>query len=155
MLARLLLCISHSQKDVQRWSKAHTLCGRHYYLVNCCEIFVSQITVITIRPFLYWQFITWFAKRVTRRVPLVEQKLVTLPGHLSSPPLFSGIRIVQALVSVLCFVNHRFSSLFLVIVLSVPLRLIDGFWLPLGILKLFVKCIILVNVGSHQFSTER
>jgi hypothetical protein len=27
--------------------------------------------------------------RLTRRVPLVEQKLLTVPEHLSSPPVFS------------------------------------------------------------------
>jgi hypothetical protein len=30
--------------------------------------------------------ITGFVTRVTRRVPLVEQELLTLPEHLSSPP---------------------------------------------------------------------
>jgi hypothetical protein len=29
---------------------------------------------------------------LTRRVPLVEQKLLTLPVHLWSPPVFSGVR---------------------------------------------------------------
>ena len=29
-----------------------------------------------------------FVTRLTRRVPLVEQKLLTLPEHMSSPPVF-------------------------------------------------------------------
>jgi len=31
-----------------------------------------------------------FVTRVTRQVPLLEQKFLTLPEHLSSPPVFSG-----------------------------------------------------------------
>ena len=33
---------------------------------------------------------------ITRRVPLVEQKLLTLPEHLSSPPVFSGVRVTRS-----------------------------------------------------------
>jgi hypothetical protein len=33
------------------------------------------------------------SRRVTRRVPLVEQKLVTLPKHLGSSLIFSGVRV--------------------------------------------------------------
>jgi hypothetical protein len=35
--------------------------------------------------------IVGFVTRVTRRVPLVKQALLTLPEHLSSPPVFSGV----------------------------------------------------------------
>jgi hypothetical protein len=31
-------------------------------------------------------------------VPLVEQELTTLPDHLSSPPIISGVRVTQSLV---------------------------------------------------------
>jgi len=33
---------------------------------------------------------------VTRRVPHVEHELLTLPEHLSSTPVFSGIRVAQS-----------------------------------------------------------
>ena len=36
--------------------------------------------------------------KVTRQVSLVEQELLTLPGYLSSPPVFSRVRIAQSLV---------------------------------------------------------
>jgi hypothetical protein len=39
-----------------------------------------------------------FVTRLTRRVPLVEQELLTLPEHLSSPPVFSGVRVTRSLV---------------------------------------------------------
>ena len=37
---------------------------------------------------------------------LVEQELLTLPEHLSSPPLFSGVRVTRSLVLYVCFVHH-------------------------------------------------
>jgi hypothetical protein len=43
--------------------------------------------------------ITGFVTRLTRRVPLVEQELLTLPERdLSSPPVFSGVRVTRSLV---------------------------------------------------------
>ena len=44
--------------------------------------------------------------RLTRRVPLVEQELLTLPEHLSSPPVFSGVHITRSLVLCVCFVDR-------------------------------------------------
>jgi hypothetical protein len=41
---------------------------------------------------------------VTRPVPLVEQELLTLPEHLSSPPGFSGVHVTRSLVLYLRFV---------------------------------------------------
>jgi hypothetical protein len=35
--------------------------------------------------------ITGFVTRVTRRVPLVEQELLTIPEYLSSPPVLSRV----------------------------------------------------------------
>ena len=42
--------------------------------------------------------VTKFKTRLTRRVSLVEQELPTLPDHLSSPPVFSGVRVTLSLV---------------------------------------------------------
>ena len=39
-----------------------------------------------------------FLTRVTRRVLLVEQELLTLPKHMSSPTGFRGVGIAQSLV---------------------------------------------------------
>ena len=49
--------------------------------------------------------ITGFVTRLTRRVPLVEQKLPTLPEHSSSPLVFSGVRVTRFLVLCVCFVD--------------------------------------------------
>ena len=49
---------------------------------------------------------------VTRRVPLVEQELLTLPEHLSSPPFFSGVRVTRSLVLYVWFVDRCLSFFF-------------------------------------------
>jgi len=36
-------------------------------------------------------------------VPLVEQELFTLPEHMSSPPVFSGVRVTRSLVLYVLF----------------------------------------------------
>jgi hypothetical protein len=48
--------------------------------------------------------IAWFVTRVTRRIPLVEQKLLTLLVHLISPPfLFGEILVARSLVFCVVF----------------------------------------------------
>ena len=70
-------------------------------------------------------------------MPLVEQELITLPDHPSSPPLFSGVRVNRSLV--LCVLFCR--SLFVVCSFSfghcVVCPSIYGCWLPSGIFNLF------------------
>jgi hypothetical protein len=55
--------------------------------------------------------------------PLVEEELLTLPEHLSSPPVFSGVRVTRSLVLCVCFVDPclSFCAFRLAIVLSVLL----------------------------------
>ena len=50
-----------------------------------------------------------YLTRLTRRVPEVEQDLLTLPEHLSSPPVFSGVCVTRSLVLYVCFVDHCLS----------------------------------------------
>ena len=93
---------------------------------------------------VYARLITGFVTRLIRWVPLVEQKLFTLPEHLSSPPVFSGIRVTRSLVLYVCFVDHCLSfctfSFGHCVVYSSS---IYGFWLPLWYLQtlLHVKCL--------------
>jgi hypothetical protein len=44
-----------------------------------------------------------------RRMSLVEQELLTLPEHLSSPPVFSGVRVPRSLVLCVCFADRCLS----------------------------------------------
>jgi hypothetical protein len=39
----------------------------------------------------------------------VEQELLTLPEHLSSHPVFSGVRVTRALIFCICFVDRCLS----------------------------------------------
>ena len=63
------------------------------------------LVVTTSRSFPHSRIITEFVTRLTRWVSLVEQELPTLPEHLSSPPIFSGVRVTRSLVIYVCFVD--------------------------------------------------
>jgi hypothetical protein len=80
--------------------------------------------------------ITAFVTRLTRRVPLMEQELLTLPEHRSSPPVFSGVLVTRSLVLCVCFVDRCLSfctfSFGHCVVCSSS---IYGFWLPLWYLQ--------------------
>ena len=41
-----------------------------------------------------------------KKLFIVEQELLTLPEHLSSPLVFSGVRVTRYLVLYVCFVDH-------------------------------------------------
>ena len=47
--------------------------------------------------------------RLTRRVSQVENELLTLPEHLKSPPVFSGVCVTRSLVLCVCFVDRGVS----------------------------------------------
>jgi hypothetical protein len=74
----------------------------------------------------------WYT--ATRRVQLEEQELSTLPEHLSSPPVFSGIHVGRALVFCVVFCRFLFVLLSFGHCVVCPF-LICGFWLPLWCLQ--------------------
>ena len=86
-------------------------------------------------------------------MPLVVQELPTLPEHLSSPPVFSGVHVTRYLALCVCFVVRclsfrpfSFGHCF------VCPSSIYGFWLPpFGIFKLFFLTYIL-NFQMQQRS---
>ena len=57
-----------------------------------------SLVVNTSRSFPHSRLITGFVTRLTRRVPLMEQELLTIPEHLSSPPVFSAVRVTRSFV---------------------------------------------------------
>ena len=111
-------------------SSLRKIYGRHHDLVDRYGISVTNdhgyvpLVVSTSRFFPHSRFITGFVTRLTRRVPLVEQELINLPEHLSSPPVFSGFLLLdlQLYVYVLQIVVCPFVLFLLAIVLSVLLR---------------------------------
>jgi len=56
----------------------------------------------------------------------VEQELLTLPEHLSSPPVFSGVRVTRYLVLCVMFSRLLFVLFLLIIVLFVLLQCTDS-----------------------------
>ena len=50
-----------------------------------------SLVVNTSRSFPHSSLITRLVTRLTRQVPLVKQELLTLPEHMSSPPVLSGV----------------------------------------------------------------
>jgi len=50
-----------------------------------------------------------FVTRLTLQVSLVERELLTLPEQLSSPPVYSGVRVTRSLVLYVCFVGRCLS----------------------------------------------
>ena len=72
-------------------------------------------------------------------VALVEQELLILPEHLSSPPVFSGVRVTRSLALCVCFVDRclsfcTFSFGHWVVCSSSNY----GFWIPLWYLQTFL-----------------
>jgi hypothetical protein len=78
------------------------------------------LVVRTSRAFPHSWLITGFVNRITRWwVPLVEQELLALLEHPSSPPGFSGVRLTQSLVFNVVFCWSLFGLFLLTIVFSV------------------------------------
>jgi hypothetical protein len=99
-------------------------------------IWYVLLVVITSRSFPRSWFITGFVTRLTRRVPLVEQELLTLSEQMNSPRILSGVRVTWSLVLYVCFVDRclsfcSFSSGHCVGCSSA----IYGFWFPLWCLQ--------------------
>jgi hypothetical protein len=86
-------------------------------------------------------FTTYYrVTRLTRRVPLVAQELLISPKHMSSPPVYSGVRVTRSLIIYVYFVDHCLSfcacSFGHCVVCSSS---IYGFWLPLWYLQTLLK----------------
>jgi hypothetical protein len=68
---------------------------------------LSDSVVFVCFPFNFYDI--YFDLIVTRPAPLVEQELLTLPEHLSSPPVFSAVRVTRSLVLCVCLSFCPFS----------------------------------------------
>jgi hypothetical protein len=58
----------------------------------------NTFTTNTLRFFPHSWYMTGCVTGTTWRVPLVEKELPTLPEHLGSPHIFSGVRVARSLV---------------------------------------------------------
>ena len=123
------------------------------------------------RSFPHSWLATGFVTRLTQRVPLVEQELHTLPEHMSSSPVFSGVRVTRSLDLCVCFVDRCLSfctfSFGHYVVCSSS---IYGFWLPLWYLQTLLisvkynvpmevdpgtSCIVKVCIHGQMFASKK
>ena len=95
--------------------------------------------VITIRSFPHSCLITGFVIRVTKRVARVEKELHSLPEHLYSPPIFSGVRVAQSLVFCVVFCQIVVYPFVLFLLMSVLLQL-----------RLLIKSFISSNFSFYR-----
>ena len=110
--------------------------------------------IISLVVNISWSFphswrITGLVIKLTRRVPLVEQELPTLPKKMSSPPVFSGARVTRSLALCSCSVDRSCPFSFChCVVCSCS---IYGFWLPpFGIFKLFLPLLYAFKYASEE-----
>ena len=89
----------------------------------------------TSRFFPHSRLITGFVTRLTRQMLLVEQELPTVPEHLNSPTVFSGVRVTRYLVWYECFPDRCLSFCAFFFGHCVVCSSIYGFWLPLWYLQ--------------------
>jgi hypothetical protein len=91
--------------------------------------------------------ITEFVIKLIRRVPLVGHELPTLPEHLSSPPVFSWIRVTRSLVLCVCFVDRCLS--FCTFFLWPLCCLLYGFLVPLWYLQTLLTTTYTISAFHH------
>jgi hypothetical protein len=96
------------------------------------------LVVNTSGPFPHSRLITGIVTRLTRRVSLVEQELPTFPEHMSSPTVFSGIRVTRSLVVYVCFVDRCLPICTFSFGHCICSSSIYEFWLPLWYLHTFL-----------------
>ena len=85
-------------------------CADNSFNTSSSGIRCSAMLSIPIKADLFHQIFKYFFKifdvtRLTRRVSQVEQELLTLSEHPSSPLVFSGVRVTRSLVLYVCFVD--------------------------------------------------
>ena len=97
-----------------------------------------RLVVKTSRSFPLLWLIIGFVTRLIRRVPLVEQELLSLPDHMSWTPVHSGVRVTRSIVlRVRCLSYCTFSFGHCVVWSSIFV-----FWLPLWYLQTLLAIII-------------
>ena len=85
----------------QYWNSL--FCNSELDMKHIIQMFLSD---------LHSWLITGFVSRVTRWMPLVEQELLILPDHPSSPQVFSGVRVTRSLVLYVMFCRSLFVLLY-------------------------------------------
>ena len=108
--------------------------------LNCTlKVWISCQVLPTICCSILYHEHNEFVTRITRRVPLVEQDLLTIPEHTRSPLVVSGVRVTRSLALCVCFVDRCFSFCTWPLCFLFLFDLRDSAY-PFGIFKAFLKC---------------
>ena len=124
---------------------------RGWPLWNICVTndhgYVSLVN--TSRSFPHSWLITRLVTRLTRRVPLVKQELLTLPEHMSASPVLSGVCVAWSLVFSMMFSRSLFVLLYFFFwPLCCLFFDIYGLWLPLWYLQALLPSV------AYEFMPE-
>jgi hypothetical protein len=86
-------------------------------------------------------------------VPLENQELVTLPEHMSSPPVFRGVGVVLSnhYCSMWCFVDYCLSLCTFSFGRCMVCPSIYGFWLPLWYLLAIAWSVLRFTASDYLF----
>ena len=127
--------------------------GHHRDLSDHYGISVSQMTtdifslvVNTSRSFPHLWLIIGFEIRLTRRVSLVEQELLT---HIGAPEFNSGVRVTRSLVLYVCFVDRCSSFCTFSFGHCVVCSSMYGFLLPIWYLQILLIAVTMGLNISH------
>jgi hypothetical protein len=121
------------------------------FLFLCSFRNVIFILIIEENVIKSWFTFKQSSSKLHRQVPLMEQELLNLPEHLSSPTVFSEVRVAQSLVFcvVLCRSFLSFCPLSFCYCVFCPS--IYRFWLPLWYLQtLLTSFIDKTDIPSSQ-----
>ena len=110
------------------------------------------LVVNTSRSVPHSWIITGFVSRLTRRVSLVEQELLTFPEHLSSPSVLSDVRVTRSLDLCICFVDRCLSFCLFSFGHFVVCPSIYGFWLPRWYLQ--TRLATIAPITHHSIFTQ-
>ena len=127
----------------------------------CCDVrYEFRVKRCSFRLYYYllcrrftFYYLFWCHLKVTRRVAIVEQELLTLPEHLRSPRLFCGVRVARSLVFCVMFFGSLFVLFHLAMVLSVLRFMASGYFVGIFILFCMDKMIDIFNVHAINLIT--
>ena len=111
MIVRNYLLVQHLLKDNNILTIYHKIVKPRQILMKVLYVTNNKsrhLSICVLRELILTLVARGFVTRLKRRVSLVEQELLTLPEHLNSPPVFSGVHVTRTLVLYVCFVDRCF-----------------------------------------------
>ena len=99
--------------------------------------------------------IAWFTTRVTQHLPHMDLELCILPEHLSSHPVFSGVRVARSLVLICSVLQIIYCSFVLFHLVIVVVCLLSTYQLRIFTLSLPTCMVLLFQLsrtsGNNDF----